>query len=392
CSSAPRGSADRLHRRRASAGPGRGSRDRAIPRHGGGAPSRRRTRSRSRIPPRRAATRSFRRGSARRRRRGRSSTRRDGGAARERHAEREDRAAGRVLDPQIATLPLDDAARCVEAYARAWEVLVCRTSRVGLEDPRAIAGRHAGSLVLHAHDRAIVAAFDTHRDPRPLGRVLRRVVHEPGDDLGGPPPIAAYEHRLSRPRTLELVATRHRSDLFQCGGDGCAEVESRAPEVELGTIGAYAGEDAIDEVIETLDLRGRLADRDRRLSVLLGELVEVAADHRKRRPQVVGHHRDELAARALELAQVLGRLALEEIERGLVDRERRLIRERADKAHLLLEELLVVGNLEHDRAEEPVVRDERYGDVIECDDRPPLADRALRGLHRAATELSRPRA
>src|SRR5207249_8945893 len=83
---------------------------------------------------------------------------------------------------------------------------------------------------------------------------------------------------------------------------------------------------------------------------------------------------------------------LEESKRRLVVPNRRLIREGAAKAHLLLEELLVVGNLEHDRAEEPVVRDERYGDVIECDDRPPLADRALCGLHRAATERSRPRA
>ena len=63
----------------------------------------------------------------------------------------------------------------------------------------------------------------------------------------------------------------------------------------------------------------------------------------------------EVGARPLELAESLGRLALESVERCLVDRERGLVRERADETHLLLEELLVVGDLQHHGAEEAIV-------------------------------------
>src|SRR5204863_353675 len=73
-------------------------------------------------------------------------------------------------------------------------------------------------------------------------------------------------------------------------------------------------------------------------------------------------------------AETLGGLPLERVERRLVDRERRLVRKRANEAHLLLKELLVVGDLQHDGAEETIVRDERDRDVVERDDRPAFVE------------------
>src|SRR4029077_13741538 len=125
--------------------------------------------------------------------------RRFGGPACERHAEREDRAAlRRILDPDAAALSFDDATRREESDARPRDLVVAGAARVGLEDPRALVRRHPATLVLDAHDRAIVGALDLHGDARPLRRVLRRVVHEPRNDFRGPPPIAAHEDWLPR--------------------------------------------------------------------------------------------------------------------------------------------------------------------------------------------------
>ena len=100
------------------------------------------------------------------------------------------------------------------------------------------------------------------------------------------------------------MAPRHRRDLFQGDGDRCAQIEARAAQRKLRTIGANAGEDAVDEMIETLDLRRRLRDRQLRLlhAVLVSEELEVAADDRERCPQIVSDDGDEVGARALELA------------------------------------------------------------------------------------------
>ena len=62
----------------------------------------------------------------------------------------------------------------------------------------------------------------------------------------------------------------------------------------------------------------------------------MAADHGEWRAEVVRDDRDEVRARPLELPEALGGLALERVERGLVDRERRLVRERADEPDFLL--------------------------------------------------------
>ena len=69
-----------------------------------------------------------------------------------------------------------------------------------------------------------------------------------------------------------------------------------------------------------------------------------------------------------------------------------MVGERADEADLFLEELLVVGHLQHHRAEEPVVRDQRHRDVIERDDRPALGDGPVRGVRCGALQLTRARA
>ncbi len=114
----------------------------------------------------------------------------------------------------------------------------------------------------------------------------------------------------------------------------------------------------------------------------------MAAYDGERRAEVVRDDRDEVRPRPLELAEALGRLALEGIERRLVDRERRLVRESTDEPHLLLEELLVVGNLQHHGAEKTVVRDERHRDVVEGHDRTALGERALRGSASTFAELA----
>src|SRR2546428_508078 len=77
---------------------------------------------------------------------------------------------------------------------------------------------------------------------------------------------------------------RHRGGLFERGGDRRAQIKARAAQRELRTIGPDAGEDAVDEMIETLDLRCRLRDRHLRLAIFVGEQVEVTADDRERRP------------------------------------------------------------------------------------------------------------
>ena len=47
---------------------------------------------------------------------------------------------------------------------------------------------------------------------------------------------------------------------------------------------------------QTSHLRDRFIDRDFALPVPLGDEIEVAADDRERRAQIVRHHRHELAA------------------------------------------------------------------------------------------------
>src|SRR5207247_8138253 len=101
----------------------------------------------------------------------------------------------RVLDPDLATLTLDHPPRREQTDARARDLVVARAARVGLEDPRTLVRRDAATLVLNAHGRAIVAPLDLHGDARALRRVLGRVVHKPGADLGGAPPSATDEHR-----------------------------------------------------------------------------------------------------------------------------------------------------------------------------------------------------
>src|SRR5438270_742994 len=171
--------------------------------------------------------------------------------------------------------------------------------------------------------------------------------HAPRDDLRRAPPVAAHEDRLPGAGTGELVPASHRGGLPERRGYGRAEIEAGPPKRELGAVAAHTGEDPVDELVEALDLRCRLGDRVLRRPVPLGEHLEVAADHGEWGAEVVRDDRDEVRARSLELAEALGCLALERVERGLVDRERRLVRERADEPDFLLEELLVVGNLQH---------------------------------------------
>ena len=87
----------------------------------------------------------------------------------------------------------------------------------------------------------------------------------------------------------------------------------------------------------------------------------------------------ELRARPFELAQALRGLTLERVQGRLVDRQRRLVRERADERDLLVRQLDACGHAQRDRAEEPIAGEERERHVIALDDRPRLRHRASRG-------------
>src|SRR5439155_8654442 len=119
-----------------------------------------------------------------------------------------------ILEPEITALALDDSTRGEEADARSGNVVVRDAACVRLEDARAVLRRDSGAFVPHTHDRAVVGALDAHRDACPLRRVLRRVVHETGDDLRRAALVPADEQRLTGTRTAQPVPPRHRRDLF----------------------------------------------------------------------------------------------------------------------------------------------------------------------------------
>ena len=107
---------------------------------------------------------------------------------------------------------------------------------------------------------------------------------------------------------------------------------------------ADAGEDAVHELVEADHLCDGFVDRDLAIAVLLGQQIEVTADHRQRRAQVVRDDGHELRARPFELAQALRGLTLERVQGRLVDRQRRLVRERADERDLLVRQLDARGH------------------------------------------------
>ena len=106
----------------------------------------------------------------------------------------------------------------------------------------------------------------------------------------------------------------------------------------------------------------------------------------------MGHDSDEFGARGVELAQALRGLALERIEGRLVDRERRLVRERTDERDFLIRELGVPGNVERDRADEPVPGDERQGEPVGAHDRSGLGERDAGRGERGSWQRPRARA
>src|SRR5260370_33456354 len=100
-------------------------------------------------------------------------------------AEREYAAAaalGPVREPDRATLRLDHAAGREEADPGPGD-LVRVEANERLEDPVSVLGRHAGTLVGHAHDGPVLVLRDRHAALGAQPGVLRRVVHQPADDL-----------------------------------------------------------------------------------------------------------------------------------------------------------------------------------------------------------------
>ena len=108
-------------------------------------------------------------------------------------------------------------------------------------------------------------------------------MHQAGEDLGGTPPVAANPDRCALVRTGESVPARDRRELLQRDDRGRTEIEPGAAEREVRVLHADAGEDAVHELVETDHLRDGLVDRDLAIAVLLGQQIEVTADHRQRR-------------------------------------------------------------------------------------------------------------
>ena len=167
----------------------------------------------------------------------------------------------------------------------------------------------------------------------------------------------------------------HRSHLADRAPEARPEIEARPADADVGTILLHRREDPIDELVEPLDLGRRFGERQAMaVPALFSEQVEVAANDREGRPQVVGHDRDEVGPSPIELAQALGGPPLQRVERGLVDREGSLVREGADECHLGLGEFRLSGHVEGDGADEPIAGDERERERVGGDDRAGLGE------------------
>ena len=108
-------------------------------------------------------------------------------------------------------------------------------------------------------------------------------MHQAGEHLGRAPPVPAHPDRRALTRAGKSVPARDRGELLQRDDRGRAEIEPGAAEREIRVLHADSGEDAVHQLIEADHLRDGLVDRDLAVAVLLGEQIEVTADHRQRR-------------------------------------------------------------------------------------------------------------
>ena len=188
-------------------------------------------------------------------------------------------------------------------------------------------GRHAAARVFHADPDAVVHAGRRHGDPAPI----RGVAHGVGDQvlqrLLEPAPVGAHAPGAGLDRGAKLDAPRGRRHAVPLGD----AIEQRGHR-HVGRLDVHAAafeprqvQQVADERLEALRLlgddsqvalAGRLVANDRRH----GQRLEIAADGRQRRHQLVRDVGQQLAAHQVGLVQLVE--ARLELGRHPVERRR----------------------------------------------------------------------
>ena len=165
-----------------------------------------------------------------------------------------------------------------------------------LRDPRAVVG--------HDHARPPRRRLGAQRDGRARRRVANRVVDEHPENLEHAPLVAARERRRSRLDDDERAAAAgERLHLARAVRGQHAELELVVGDRDAPGVEARDVEQIRGQLRQPLHL---LAHRVQELAALLPgqpalrEQLEVAAERRQRRPQLVRGVGDERGARALE--------------------------------------------------------------------------------------------
>ena len=143
-------------------------------------------------------------------------------------------------------------------------------------------------------------------------RVLQRVLHQVGDDLGEPVRVRVGRQRLRARRPCSVIPRSRRCgpERVDRGPDGLGGVDRARGERELAGVDPGEVEEVGDEAFEPAGLGG---DDARRVRVLLvradravGHGLRVAADRGERGAQVVGDAEDERALHALRVLELRG--------------------------------------------------------------------------------------
>ncbi len=150
-----------------------------------------------------------------------------------------------------------------------------------------------------------------------------------------------------RPHDVERVAAEAREALAADGGqDGVDEP------VEARDLVGRAGPPVLDRVHgRTLRVRGRR----------VGEQVHVGANHRERRPQLVGHDREQLRTGRVQLRQPVELRLRLRLHPALLDDPREEGGDRGQELLVLACEVAEVTGLDVEHADDRLVPDERHG-------------------------------
>ena len=188
-------------------------------------------------------------------------------------------------------------------------VHVVRDERV--EDPLALVRRHARAGVDDVDADGPVRRRELELDPAAVGRPAKRVGEEVGDDLQHAIPVGDDDGRLTVPvdPVVDLAPARLLGERAVRMVEDAAEVDLLVPDREPVRLELREVEDVPHETLEPVRLCGH--DLERRLDLLrladdaLAHRLDMAANRRERRPQLVRDGHEERALELLRLGQLL---------------------------------------------------------------------------------------